>query len=145
MDNLLIFQIMQCHTSGEVLVALSLKNRGIPGVPWFIMISCGVTPCHYRPPLPPHLHERTLSTRYWMRQPHGSHHKASQNSISITGFFTVHHFSEQHINISMFHHSFESAYSLVFLDVRGGGRKQGNITARKLCTEEIHNFGFSSC
>jgi hypothetical protein len=80
-NYLLISPVMKYHPIGEVLGAVSLKNRSIPRVPWFIVISCCVTPWHYKDPLPPLHHESTLSTRYWMRQPHRPYHTTKGNSI----------------------------------------------------------------
>jgi hypothetical protein len=76
--------IMKYPIFEQVLGVLSSKNWAIPGVPWFIMISCGVTPCHYRAPLPLCHQECTMSTRYWMRQPHRPYHTSRHNSILIS-------------------------------------------------------------
>jgi hypothetical protein len=76
--------IMKYHIFEGVLRVVNSKNKGIPGVPGYITISCGVEPCHYRDPLTRRLQERTLSKQFGMRQPHGLYHTARQNMIYIS-------------------------------------------------------------
>jgi hypothetical protein len=77
------------------------------------MNSCGVTPCNYQAPLPPHV-SRAYTVNTILNESTSQAVSHGQTEFdTYLGFLTVDQFCLQYLNIEIFHHNFINAYSLM--------------------------------